>query len=142
MKRPSLRYTPIIVLFVCCLSSAAQAQQAVDSLARHAVESWLVLTDSSKYGESYEQAAQQMKALISKDDWIDVLETTRAPLGMVLSRKLKGVKHSKTLKAAPGHEGVTLEYESSFEKNELVSEYLNAILQKDGTWQVTGYFIR
>jgi hypothetical protein len=114
----------------------------MDSLAQRAAESWVMLTDSAKYAESYEQAAEQMRALISKDNWAEAMTIKRTPLGSSLSRRLRSAKHSTTLKAAPGYEGITLEYESSFQNKNEVTEVFLTILQKDGQWQVCGYFIK
>jgi hypothetical protein len=46
------------------------------------------------------------------------------------------------LPGAPDGEYVVIQYESSFEHKQAAVETVTPMLDKDGTWRVSGYFIR
>jgi CheY-like chemotaxis protein len=50
-----------------------QAQQKPEVLAQTSAEAWLALTDSGKYGESWDQAASTFKGAVSRDQWVSQL---------------------------------------------------------------------
>ena len=122
--------------------SATRAQQAPEQLAQQSAESWLALVDSGKYAESWQQAASLFKAHVSKDDWQKMLSATLGPLGKNTSRKLRSAKYATSLPGAPDGEYVVIQYESSFEHKQSAIETITPMLEKDGQWRVSGYFIK
>ena len=60
----------------------------------------------------------------------------------MLSRKILSAKYTKTLPGAPDGEYVVIQYESSFEHKQSAVETITAMLDKDGKWRVSGYFIK
>src|ERR1035441_2552882 len=128
-----------LLLGVC---SAVQAQQKPEQLAQQSADAWLALVDSGKYADSWQEAAQLFKAAVSKEKWRDALRGTRDPLGKMLSRKLKSATYAKTLPGAPDGEYVVIQYESSFEHKQLAVETVTPMLDKDGQWRVSGYYIK
>jgi hypothetical protein len=128
-----------LLLGVC---SAVQAQQKPEQLAQQSADAWLALVDSGKYADSWQEAAQLFKAAVSKEKWRDALRGTRDPLGKMLSRKLKSATYAKTLPGAPDGEYVVIQYESSFEHKQSAVETVTPMLDKDGQWRVSGYYIK
>ena len=120
----------------------ATAQAKPEQVAQQSAESWLALTDSGKYAESWNQAAEAFKGAVTQDQWVNALNTVRAPLGKIVSRKLKSATHTKDLPNAPAGEYVVLQYETSFEKKPGAIETVTPMLEKDGKWKVSGYFIK
>ncbi len=129
----------MLLLAVC---PVVQAQQKSEQLARQSAESWLALVDSGKYGESWEQALQFFKAAVTKEQWQSALRASREPLGKVLSRNLKSAAFTKTLPGAPDGEYVVIQYDSSFEHKQSAAETITPMLDKDGEWRVSGYYIK
>ncbi len=129
----------MLLLGVC---PVVQAQQKPEQLAQQAAESWLALVDSRKYGESWEQASQFFKAAVTKKQWQAALRASREPLGKVLSRNLKSAVFTKTLPGAPDGEYVVIQYDSSFEYKHSAVETITPMLEKDGKWRVSGYYIK
>lgn len=125
-----------------CASVAALAQQRPEQLAQQSAEPWLALIDNAKYAESWDQAAQSFKAAVTRDQWPSMLGSTRTPLGKVLSRKLKSATYTKTLPGAPDGEYVVIQYDTSFEHKQAAVETVVPMLDKDGKWRVSGYFIK
>jgi hypothetical protein len=129
----------MLLLGVC---PVVQAQQKPEQLAQQSAEPWLALVDSGKYGESWEQAAQFFKAALTKEQWQSALRASRRPLGKVLTRNLKSATFTKTLPGAPDGEYVVIQYESSFEHKQAAVETVTPMLDKDGQWRVSGYYVK
>jgi hypothetical protein len=125
---------------------AGMSAQAVagekEQAAQQSADAWLVLVDSGKYVESWQQAAQYFKNAVTKEKWEGAMHGTREPLGKMLSRKLRSAQYTTSLPGAPDGEYVVIQYESSFEHKQSAVETVTAMLDKDGQWRVSGYFIK
>ena len=128
-----------LLLGIC---SAVQAQQKAEQLAQQSSDAWLALVDSGKYADSWQEASQLFKAAVTREQWQSALRGSRDPLGKVLSRKLKSATYTKTLPGAPDGEYVVIQYESSFEHKQSAVETVTPMLDKDGKWRVSGYYIK
>ena len=71
-----------------------------------------------------------------------MVRAVRDPLGKVTTRKLKSATYTKSLPGAPDGEYVVIQYESSFEHKQSAVETVTPMLDKDGKWRVSGYFIK
>jgi hypothetical protein len=132
-------FSLLMLLTIC---PAARAQQKPEQLAQQAAESWLALVDSGKYAESWQEAAPIFKAAVTQEQWQRALGASRDPLGKLLSRKLKSARYTKTLPGAPDGEYVVIQYDSSFEHKQSAIEAVPPMLDKDGKWKVSGYYIK
>ncbi len=135
----------LVVLFVCvawapCLTS--QTAPKPEELAQKSAESWLALADAGRYAESWDDASQYFKNAVTKDKWIGALQAVRSPLGKVLSRKLKSANFTRTLPGAPDGEYVVIQFDTSFENKKDAVETIVPMLDKDGKWRTSGYFIK
>jgi hypothetical protein len=133
-----------VFLMVALWPQAAmiQAQQKPEDLAQKSAEAWLALTDSGKYAESWSEASTLFKNAVTKEQWAGALKGVRSPLGAVQSRKLKEATYTKSLPGAPDGEYVVLKFDTSFENKKSSVETVTPMLDKDGKWRVSGYFIK
>jgi hypothetical protein len=131
-----------ISLALMLLNVSAAAQQKPEQLAQQSAESWLGLVDSGKYGASWEDAASSFKAHVTKEQWVIMAGPVRDPLGKVLSRKLKSANYTKTLPGAPDGEYVVIQFDTSFEHKQTAVETITPMVDKDGKWRVSGYYIK
>lgn len=120
----------------------ATADHAREKAAVEASRAWLKLVDEGKYSESWEEAAQYFKNALTREQWKSSLESVRSPLGAVLSRNLKSAKYTTTLPGAPDGQYVVIQYETSFRNKQHAIETITPMLDKDGKWRVSGYYIR
>jgi len=134
----------ILLFFAVSLNTgaSAQAQQRSEQVAQQSAESWFALVDSGKYAESWQEASSMFKAHVTKEQWQSMLRASRDPLGKVTSRRLKSATYTKTLPGAPDAEYVVIQYASSFEHKQSAAETVTPMLDKDGEWRVSGYFIK
>lgn len=122
--------------------SRAQAQQNPEQFAQQSAESWLALVDSGKYGDSWQEASSLFKTHVTREQWQSMVGAVRDPLGKVVSRKLKSATYTKALPGAPDGEYVVIQYETSFEHKQSAVETITPMLDKDGKWRVSGYYIK
>jgi hypothetical protein len=60
----------------------------------------------------------------------------------VKARKVKSATFARTLPGAPDGEYVVIQFESQFENKAAAIETVTPMHDKDGTWRVSGYFIK
>jgi Protein of unknown function (DUF4019) len=132
----------LLLLVIWPQTSAAQAQQKPEELAQKSAEAWLALADSGKYAETWDEASQYFKNAVTKDRWLSAMKSARAPLGSLISRKLTSAQYTKTVPGAPDGRYVILKYATGFENKKDSVETITPMLDKDGKWRVSGYFIK
>lgn len=120
---------------------AASADQKTKA-AQPAAESWLALVDAGKYSQSWKEAASLFKNALTSEQWEHAIESARGPLGKLESRKLKSARYSTSLPGAPDGEYVVIQYDASFEHKKAAIETITPVLDRDGQWRVSGYFIK
>jgi len=130
------------LLMLLAMCPVVRAQQKPEQLAQQSAESWLALVDSGKYAESWQEAAQLFKAAVTVEQWQNAVRASRDPFGKVLSRKVKSATYTKTLPGAPDGEYVVIKYESSFEHKQAAVETVTPMMDKDGKWRISGYYIK
>jgi hypothetical protein len=120
----------------------AASNPAAEEKAVKAAESWLALVDEGKYAQSWTAAAALLKNAVSEADWDRQVRGVRKPLGKVVSRTLKSKQYATSLPGAPDGQYVVLQYDTSFENKKSATETVTPMLEKDGSWRVSGYYIR
>ena len=123
-------------------SRAVRAQDKPIALAQAAAEQWLALVDAGKYGESWDEAAQAFRDAVTRKDWERNVKNARDPLGKVLSRKLEKSDYMKNPPDAPPGEYVGMLYDTSFTNRKSTTETIVPMLDKDGKWRVSGYYVQ
>jgi hypothetical protein len=116
----------------------AEAEKAAVESAR----AWLELIDAGEYEQSWQEAALYVRNLVPKDDWQRSMQGARQPLGKLISRELKATHYTTSAPGAPDGEYVIIQYNSSFENKKSAVETVTPMLEQDGTWRVSGYYIK
>jgi len=142
MKSAASLLSVFFLLTLWPQTAVTQSQQKAEELAQKSAESWLALTDSGKYAESWDQASAAFKAAVSRAKWIDQLTSVRSPLGKVVSRKLTAAEYKNSPPNAPAGEYVIIQYATSFENRNDSVETVSLMLDKDDQWRAAGYFIK
>lgn len=133
-----LLFLGILTMFGCSKPSNPEAE--ADALA--AAEAWLALVDSGQYAESWDEAAQYFKGAVPKEKWLQTMNAARTPFGKNISRKLKSKRYKTSLPGAPDGEYVVIKFKASFENKKSAIETITPMLDKDGTWRVSGYYMK
>jgi len=122
--------------------SVANCSRDQTTPAKGAAEAWLKIVDSGNYAQSWDAAANLMKSTVAKEQWQQILNANRAPLGSLISRKLTSAEYKQVLPGAPAGQYVVLQYESNFEHRGSVIETAAPTLDQDGNWRVSLYYIK
>jgi Protein of unknown function (DUF4019) len=136
-----LAYLPLAAILGLVGCGAAGNPQA-ETAAVAAAEGWLSLIDDRQYAEAWEQAAQLFKGAVQNEQWVRTMETVRKPLGKTVSRELKSKQYRTTVPGAPDGEYVVIQFTTSFENKKSAVETITPMLDPDGQWRVSGYFIK
>ena len=118
------------------------AMRQDSAAARRAAEAWLALVDGGDYAESWETAAAYFRGQVTESVWADAMRGARDPLGAVRSRSVNNTTAATTLPGAPDGDYRVFQFSTSFAEKEYATETLTTVLEEDGVWRVTGYFIR
>jgi len=124
------------------MSCVAFSQTATQKAAEDSATKWLVLVDGGDYSASWDETAQYFKNAVSKEQWTEKVKAVRTPLGKMNSRKLKSAIYKTSLPGAPDGQYVVIQYDSSFEHKKSAVETVTPMMDKDGQWRISGYFIR
>ena len=131
----------MMYLLLVLLVGAAPVQDAEDA-AQKSAEAWLDLVDEGRYDESWEEAASLVKTAVTKDDWGRSIASARSPLGKLVSRTVKSRTYAETLPGAPDGRYVVVQYDTTFENKKSAVETITPMMDSDGRWRVSGYYIK
>ena len=80
--------------------------------------------------------------MVGKEQFRQSVEPVRKPLGKVTSRKVKSKTYTRQVPGAPDGEYVVIQFETVFENKKAAIETVTPMLDKDGKWRVSGYYVR
>ena len=105
-------------------------------------ERWAAQLDQNHYETTWASAAQIFKNAVPQAQWSQVISGVRGPLGRVLERRLQTAELKTSLPGAPDGRYVVIQFQTRFENKKEAVETIVPMLEKDGQWRVSGYFIR
>jgi hypothetical protein len=136
----------VLCLVGCGKQSPSDAKfksnPAAEQAAIQSAQVWLDLVDGGSYAKSWEDTAAVFKSAVSQADWEKTAQAVRAPLGRMVSRKIKSQQYATFLPGAPNGEYVVIQYDTTFENKANAVETVTPMLDKDGQWKVSGYYIK
>jgi len=115
---------------------------AAERAAVAAAEEWLGLVDQGQYAASWDEAAALFRQAVPRARWETTVESVRAPLGKLLSRQLRDATFRTSLPGAPAGQYVVIRFAADFDGGKSAIETITPRLEDDGTWRVSGYFIK
>jgi len=132
----------LVLLFNFVTTTARAADQAAVNEATKAADRWLKLVDAGDYKQSWNTACSLFRNAVTADQWAQQLGSVRKQVGALVSRKLKSAQYATSLPGAPDGKYVVIQYDSSFQNKSDAVETVTPMLDKDGQWRVSGYYIR
>jgi hypothetical protein len=140
MKTTSLIRTLLVTCAVGIFASTAQADEKTDAAVAAATQ-WLALVDSKEYKKSWQEAAPFFKEHVKEKQWEEQISSVRGPLGKAESRELLGAQFTTSLPGAPEGEYVVIQFKTNFADKPESVETITPMMA-DGSWRVSGYFIK
>jgi hypothetical protein len=140
MKR--ILFPTLTLLAVLSATAACGAAGEGTAQAEAASRAWLATVDAGDYGKSWDEAAALFRKALTREQWEEALRKVRAPLGKVVSRKLRDAKATSSLPGAPAGEYVVIQFATDFENRPGMTETITPMKDPDGGWRVSGYYIK
>jgi hypothetical protein len=137
----ALAYLVTIVL-IGSGSYALAADSKKELLALSAAEQWLTMVDNEKYNDSWKETSELFRNAVQLEQWVQSMQAVRKPLGQLISRKVKTTAYTSSLPGAPDGEYVVIQFDTSFENKKSAVETVTPMLDTDGFWRVSGYYIK
>lgn len=104
-------------------------------------QAWLELVDSGEYAQAWLASASANRDAVTKESMVETYNGFRGTMGDVASRKLKSARYTTSLSDAPPGEYVVIEFNTTFADNRRFLERVTPMLEEDGTWKVSGYYL-
>ncbi len=142
MTERKVLFSTACIFFILLCRIPAFADETAERRALEASDNWLQLVDRTQYAKSWDTAAKLFRSAVTKEQWNQSLNAVRKPLGKVLKRSVKSKQYTTSLPGAPDGEYVVIQYETSFENKRSAIETVTPMLDKDGKWRVSGYYIK
>jgi Protein of unknown function (DUF4019) len=130
-----------LVALVSVGSTVGRGQESNTKSAQTSVDVWLALVDAERYGDSWDTAASIFRAALPRDAWLTAVQNARMPLGRLKSRAPNGAPSTAKPPRAPEGEYLVFQFSTVFEQR-AAGETVTAFKEPDGSWRVTGYFVK
>jgi hypothetical protein len=132
----------VIMVLILSAGSAIADSSGKEKAAILSAEKWLGMVDAEKYAESWKEAAELFRNAAKQEQWKQLMQAVRKPLGKLVTRKMKTKTYRTSLPGAPDGEYVVIEFATSFENKKSAVETVTPMMDKDGKWRVSGYYIK
>jgi hypothetical protein len=137
-----MRYAIISLLCIAALAPNSFAQAPKEKAAEQVAEQWLAIVDSGDYARSWQESASIFRSSVTEQQWTQLVKSVRSPLGQVVSRKLASAHYTTQLPGVPDGQYVVVQFNTSFEHKKSAVETVTPMLDKDGKWRVSGYYMK
>ena len=117
------------------------ASRPAETDASSAARSWAALLDGGQWDASWRAAGSMFKSQLTSAQWATTIQSVRQPLGRVSSRTLQSAVQTKTLPGAPAGDYQVLQFQTRFATKPDAVETI-VLARENGSWRVSGYFIR
>ncbi len=145
MSKITIAAASILLLLYAMAPGAAAATSshaAAKTSAVKAATEWLKIIDDGKYDDSWKDASSFFKSHVSEEQWAQQVGPARGSLGAVVARKVKSAMYLTTMPGAPDGQYVVIQYQTTFAHKKSAIETVTPMLDSDGRWRVSGYYIR
>ncbi len=137
MKRPLWM---LVGLVLALLLTSCNSKEVAE--ARPSVDAWLALVDGGQYADSWKTASASFQSHVDVVTWEKQAAGVRQPLGSVKSRTLKSALPMAKVPGAPDGAYVVFQFDTSFEHKQSATETVTPMKEADGTWKVSGYYVK
>jgi len=116
--------------------------EAAEKAAVEAAEAWLSILDSGEHEKSRDEAAAYFRNTVRKELWEASLKPIRRRLGHLVSRKVLSKKYMTDIPNAPPGKYVIIQFQARFQNKTAAIETVTPMLERDGKWRVSGYYVK
>jgi len=124
------------------ISYLIRPRTAEQTTAVTAAQKWLTGIDAGNYSTSWTDAAEYFHGAITRDKWVEALQSVRKPLGELKIRAVDSAVTETQLPGTPDGKYVVMQFETAFANKNSATETVTFLLEADGTWKACGYYIK
>ena len=135
-----MRKTLALCITAVLLSLPAHARASVHD-AEQAALAWLAMIDNAEYQQAWEDASPLLQTPLSSAMLQRTISLSRRDLGAAQARRRVGVSQYTSMPGAPRGDYKEFSFQTRFENKPNVIEVVTPHLE-NGTWRVSGYYIR
>jgi len=132
----------VLAAAISGVSRAEEPQPADRAAAQAAAQTWLELIDAGNFEASWTSASSLFRARVSQAQWGNAVAGVRDTLGPLKSRTLQSVTLQHSFPGASDGSYITIKYATVFANKASATETVTPMLEADGTWHVSGYYVR
>lgn len=129
-----------LALIVSTVGAFAAGSDKAAALA--AAKTWLSQIDKGSYAAAWQESASYLKGNVTEATFVQQLTGVRQPLGELVSRKVLNQKFTESVPGAPDGKYVIIRFQTSLSCKKSAVETITPMLDKDGRWRISGYFIK
>lgn len=107
-----------------------------------AAQKWLAEIDNGQYAQSWQDASVLFQNAVPEQKWESSMDTFRKPLGDLETRNLESAQYTAQLPGAPDGQYVVMKFSASFTNKKGAIETVTFMLEKDGQWKSSGYYVK
>ena len=139
--KPLTYFTVPTLLTLALVTHPASGSPDAERAAIEAANQWLALVDSSRFAESWQQAASLFRGAVTEAQWETAVSSARRPLGKFISRSVRGSHYAESLPGAPDGRYVVIQYDAVYAHKKAAIETVTPMYE-GGIWKVSGYYIK
>jgi Protein of unknown function (DUF4019) len=113
-----------------------------EEAAESAALTWLGALDAGDYPTTWKTASSYFKEHISAANWAAAAASARGSVRALQSRRLTSATLMHTMPGAPDGDYVIIVFKTSFAGKAEAIETVTPMKDVDGTWHVSGYYIK
>lgn len=140
--RKSLLITVLALIPLTEVGSTLIPSAPATTIPIETVEAWLHQVDRLDADSSWKQASSFFQQQLSREKWENILKSTRAPIGRVLTRRHTVTQYASRLPGIPEGTYALLQFHSSFTNKESTVESVVFSKEPDGHWRALGYSMK
>jgi len=142
MQKKIIKYFVLATFFSFILANQTFAADTNTTEAIISAEEFLLLVDTNQYAQSWDAASSFFKTQVPKETWVKQISSLRPAFGKVTDRQIFKAQQMTQLPGAPDGQYIILQYNTTFTNKRKAIETITPMLDNDGKWRVTGYYIK
>jgi hypothetical protein len=135
-------FTAAFLMNACCAEKRNLPKNIDAKTVDKAAKSWLEKLDKGYFQQCYDETSQILKNNLDKTQWLENMTAYRKPLGQAEKRKEINMFYEDQPQNAQPGDYVTAQYACVFQQKVVVIESVVLFKNQDGSWQVSGYWLK
>ena len=135
-------FSAAFLMSACCAEKRNIPKEIDGKVIDQIARAWLTKLDKGYFQQCYDETAQTLKNNFDRKQWFDSMTAHRKPLGEAGKRKEINMFYETQLQTGETGDYVTVQYGSVFQQKLAVVESIIFMKEQDGSWKISGYWLK